>query len=53
VVFKDLTDDRYLVTLEDGGGETFRLDLAAGTTVERSLASKWEPAQNPTPRPES
>ena len=50
VVFKDFTDDRYLVTLEGDGGETFQLDMASGTTVKRSLASKWESAQSPTPR---
>jgi hypothetical protein len=49
-VFKDFTDDRYLVTLEGDGGETFQLDMASGTTVKRSLASKWESAQSPTPR---
>ncbi len=48
VVFKDFTDGRYLVTLE-GDGETFQLDMASGTTVNRSLASKWESAQSPTP----
>lgn len=53
VVFKDLTDDRYLVTLQSDNGETFQVDLASGTTVTRSLASKWESAQSPTPRSES
>jgi hypothetical protein len=52
VVFKDFTDGRYLVTVE-AGGETFQLDMASGTTVRRSLASKWESAQSPTPRSES
>ncbi|OBF54756.1 hypothetical protein A5787_04070 [Mycobacterium sp. 852002-50816_SCH5313054-b] len=52
VVFKDFTDGRYLVTLE-GGGETFQLDMAPGTTVTRSLASKWESVQSPTPRSEN
>ncbi len=52
VVFKDFTDGRYLVTVE-GGGETFHLDLAPGVTVRRSLASKWESAQSPTPHSES
>ena len=51
VVFKDATDAGYVVTLE-GAGETFQLDLAAGTTVNRSLQSKWESAQSPTPSPE-
>lgn len=49
VVFKDPTDTGYLVTLESDGGETFQLDLAAGTAVERSLEAKWESAQSPTP----
>lgn len=49
VVFKDPTDAGFLVTLESDGGETFQLDLAAGTTVERSLEAKWESAQSPTP----
>lgn len=52
VVFKDFTDGRFLVTLE-GGGETFQLDLAPGTTVRRSLESKWESAQSPTPHSQS
>ncbi len=52
VVFKDFADGRYRVTLE-GGGETFQLDMASGTTVRRSLAAKWESAQSPTSRSES
>lgn len=43
-------DDGYLVTLEDDGdGETFQQRFAAGTRVTRSLESKWESAQSPTP----
>jgi hypothetical protein len=53
VVFKDSTDAGYVVTFEDDGGETFQLDLAAGTTVKRSLESKWESAQSPTPHSET
>ncbi|OBH15297.1 MULTISPECIES: hypothetical protein [unclassified Mycobacterium] len=53
VVFKDATGERYVVTLQDDDGETFQLDLAAGTTVRRSLASKWESAQSPTPHAET
>jgi hypothetical protein len=49
VVFKDTSDAGYLVTFEGDEGETFQLDLAAGTTVKRSLGSKWESAQSPTP----
>ncbi len=48
VVFKDSTDSGYVVTLEGDNGETFQVDLAAGTTVKRSLESKWESAQSPT-----
>ncbi len=50
VVFKDASDDGYLLTLEADGGETFQLDLAAGTRVKRTLGSKWESGQSPTPR---
>ncbi len=46
VVFMDATDDGYVVTLEDDHGETFQLDLEAGTTVKRSLESKWESPQS-------
>ena len=53
VVFKDSTDAGYVVTFEDDAGETFQLDLAAGTTVKRSLESKWESAQSPTPHSEA
>jgi hypothetical protein len=53
VVFKDATEAGYLVTLQDDGGETFQLDFEAGTIVKRSLQSKWESAQSPTPHAES
>lgn len=49
VVFMDSTESGYTVTLEGDNGETFQIDLAAGTTVKRSLESKWESAQSPTP----
>ncbi|BBZ69816.1 hypothetical protein [Mycobacterium paraseoulense] len=52
VVFKDATDGGYVVTFQDDDGQTFQLDLAAGTTVTRSLGSKWESAQSPTPHAE-
>lgn len=48
LVFKDATDEGYVLTLEADNGETFQLELAAGTTVMRSLGSKWESAQSPT-----
>lgn len=53
VVFKDSGEAGYLLTLEGDNGETFALDLAAGTTVKRSLQSKWESAQSPTPHSET
>lgn len=53
VVFKDASDSGYLITFEADGGETFQLDLAAGTRVKRSLAAKWESAQSPTPNSEN
>lgn len=53
VVFKDSTEGGYVVTFEDDDGETFQLDMVAGTTVTRSLESKWESAQSPTPHAEA
>ncbi|ORB74145.1 hypothetical protein [Mycobacterium scrofulaceum] len=53
VVFKDSTGDGYVVTFEDDDGETFQLEMRAGTTVTRSLESKWESAQSPTPHAEA
>lgn len=53
VVFKDSTEDGFVVTFQDDDGETFQLDLAAGTAVTRSLESKWESAQSPTPHSEA
>jgi hypothetical protein len=52
VVFKDSADAGYLVTFEDDDGNTFQLELAAGTTVPRALESKWESPQSPTPHTE-
>lgn len=52
VVFKDLSDAGYLITFETDSGETFQLDMPAGTRVTRSLEAKWESAQSPTPSPE-
>lgn len=52
VVFKDSGDDGYVVTLEDDDGETFQLELAAGTVVRRYLESKWASPQSPTPHTE-
>jgi hypothetical protein len=49
VVHKASTESGYLVTLEEDGGATYQLDLAAGTPVQRTLESKWESEQSPTP----
>jgi len=53
VVFKDPSDAGYVITFETNGGETFQLELAAGTRVTRSLEAKWESAQSPTPTSEN
>ncbi|OBB96432.1 hypothetical protein [Mycobacterium sp. 852002-40037_SCH5390672] len=53
VVFKDPSEAGYLITFETDGGETFQLDLPAGTRVTRSLEAKWESAQSPTPNAEN
>jgi hypothetical protein len=50
VVHKDSTDAGFLITLEPDSGETFDVELPAGTTVTRTLESKWESPQSPTPR---
>ena len=49
VVHTDVTDSGFLITVEADDGETFDLELAAGTAVKRSLESKWESSQSPTP----
>lgn len=49
VVHKEEANSGYLITFEGDDGETFQLRLAAGAQVKRSLESKWESAQSPTP----
>ena len=57
VVHKDvvLDDDEsaavstIVVTLEGDSGETFDVELPADAVVNRSLESKWESVQSPTP----
>ena len=49
VVHRESGDAAILVTFEGDDGETFQLQLPAGTPVRRSLESKWESAQSPTP----
>jgi hypothetical protein len=53
VVFKDPNESGYRITFETDGGETFQLDLAAGTRVKRTLEAKWESAQSPTANSEN
>lgn len=52
VVFKDSTGTGYVITLEGDDGQTFQREYATGTAVKRSLQSKWESAQSPTPHSE-
>jgi hypothetical protein len=52
VVFKDSADTGHVLTFEDDDGETFQLEIVAGTMVHRSLQSKWESPQSPTPHAE-
>ena len=49
VVHKEEVKAGYLVTFEADDGETFQLELAAGTPAQRALESKWESTQSPTP----
>ncbi|AKK30028.1 hypothetical protein [Mycobacterium sp. EPa45] len=49
VVHKETADSGFLITFEGDDGETFDLEMASGTGVKRSLESKWESSQSPTP----
>ena len=49
VVHKEEVKAGYLVTFEADDGETFQLELVAGTPAQRALESKWESTQSPTP----
>ena len=49
VVHKEAVDDGFLITFEAPDAQTFDVRYAAGTRVTRSLESKWESAQSPTP----
>jgi hypothetical protein len=49
VVHKEEADSGYLITFEGDDGETFQLQVPTGAPVKRSLESKWESAQSPTP----
>lgn len=52
VVHKESTASGFLITFEGNDAETFQHEIAAGTPVKRSLESKWESAQSPTPHAE-
>ncbi|WP_431238230.1 hypothetical protein ACQ86B_27315 [Mycolicibacterium aichiense] len=49
VVHTQTTDAGFLITFEDDDGETFEREFSADATVKRSLESKWESSQSPTP----
>lgn len=49
VVYREDTDSGVLVTFEGDDGETFQRELPADTPVTRTLESKWESSQSPTP----
>lgn len=49
VVHKESADAAYLITFEGDDGETFQHELPADAQVKRSLESKWESTQSPTP----
>lgn len=49
VVHKGESETGYLVTFEGDDGATFQTEIAAGAPVQRSLESKWESTQSPTP----
>ena len=50
VVHKNDGHNSYLVTMEGSDGETFQHEFASGDKVTRSLESKWESTQSPTPK---
>lgn len=49
VVHKESVDHGFSITVEGDDGTTSQLELPAGTQVVRTLESKWESAQSPTP----
>lgn len=46
---EDATGTTMIVTLEGDDGETRDVELAADAIVTRTLESKWESPQSPTP----
>ncbi|AFM19832.1 hypothetical protein Mycch_5146 [Mycolicibacterium chubuense NBB4] len=53
VVHKEPSDAGFLITFSEDDTETFQLDLPADKRVARSLESKWESEQSPTPHTEA
>lgn len=49
VVHKESTGDMIIATLAGDDGETRDVELPADTVVVRTLESKWESPQSPTP----
>lgn len=49
VVHKEAVEGGYLVTFEASDAQTFDVRYPAGTRVTRSLETKWESGQSPTP----
>lgn len=49
VVHKESSGETVIVTLEGDHGETRDAELPADTVVVRTLESKWESPQSPTP----
>ncbi|SEH56342.1 hypothetical protein SAMN04489835_1471 [Mycolicibacterium rutilum] len=49
VVHKETVDDGFLITFEAPDAQTFEVRYPAGTRITRSLESKWESGQSPTP----
>jgi hypothetical protein len=42
----------FSITVEPDDGNLFDIEMPAGTTVRRSLESKWESTESPTPHDE-
>lgn len=49
VVHKEAVEDGFLITFEAPDAQTFEVRYPAGTRITRSLESKWESDQSPTP----
>ncbi|ADU01679.1 MULTISPECIES: hypothetical protein [Mycolicibacterium] len=49
VVHKESSGETVIMTLEGDHGETRDVELPADTVVVRTLESKWESPQSPTP----